>query len=436
MSGLMGQRSQSMVRVAAGSQTQVRWLNVHEFAGCEIMQKFDVPTARGGVATSVEEALQVAEELGGDDFVIKSQILAGGRGKGTFTNGFKGGVHMASSRDEVSEFANKMLGGRLVTKQTPPEGLEVNKLFITERVYVRRETYFAILLDRDSASPVLVASSEGGMNIEEVAETNPEKIFKEYIDIEVGPTDDQLERLAIGSGFRNEATPKAMEIFRNLYTLFEKTDSTQVEINPLAETHDGRVLCLDSKLNFDDNAAFRQKEVNEYRDESQEDPREVEAQKYGCEYVGLDGSIGCMVNGAGLAMATMDEIKLWGGEPANFLDLGGGATQERVSQAFQILHKDPQVKAILINIFGGIMRCDIIALGIINAAKHTQLSKPVVIRLEGTKVDEAKEVIEGCGLRLLNSDNLSDAASKACKIAQMRDMAEDIGVTVDFELSL
>eukprot|EP00455_Lapot_gusevi_P055929 TRINITY_DN9175_c0_g2_i1.p1 TRINITY_DN9175_c0_g2~~TRINITY_DN9175_c0_g2_i1.p1 ORF type:complete len:468 (+),score=133.20 TRINITY_DN9175_c0_g2_i1:74-1477(+) len=421
-------------------QQQIRRLNVHEYQGINLLRKYGVNVARGGVASTPQEAQKVAEELqqqGVSDFVVKAQVLAGGRGKGTFTSGLKGGVHVAISPDQVHEYASKMLGNRLVTIQSGPEGKPVNQVFVNERLYVRRENYLAFLLDRSSQGPVLVCSPRGGVNIEEVAHSHPEAILKIPIDIQQGITEAQAEKAAKFLQFNDPTTlPEAKTLIQRLYKLFIEKDCTLLEINPLAETPDRKVFCLDSKLNFDDNADFRQQELFELRDVAQEDPREVEASKSGLNYIGLEGNIGCLVNGAGLAMATLDIIKHHGGSPANFLDLGGGAGEKQVTSALALLNKDHHVKAILVNIFGGIMRCDVIALGLIKSATEIGLKKPIVIRLQGTKVNEAKQLIEESGLRMVMADDLDDAAQKAVRIADIVSMAQQINVKVSFELPL
>ena len=330
-----------------------------------------------------------------------------------------------------------MLGQPLITKQTGEEGKPCSKVFLAERVYSRRELYFAVLMDRTHGGPVLVASTAGGTSIEEVAAATPEKILTCPCDVLDGPTDAQLEDLAAGLGFKDEGLrAQAVHTFRKTYELFRDNDATLVEINPLVETPDAQLYICDAKLNFDDNAEFRQPEIFAARDTSQEDKREVDAAQHDLNYIGLDGSIGCMVNGAGLAMATMDIIKLHGGEPANFLDVGGGATKTQVQKAFEILNADQQVKAILVNIFGGIMRCDVIAQGIIGAAQEISLSKPVIVRLQGTNVEVATELIEGSGYRMIMADDLDDAAQKAVRIADIVKQAEQIQVGVSFELPL
>ena len=343
---------------------------------------------------------------------------------------------ISNSSDEAASFAGKMLGNTLVTKQTGKEGKPCNKVMLMERLYLRRETYFSILMDRQYNGPVMVGSPEGGMAIEDVAAATPEKIFTEPVDIIAGVQQEQVDRMAANLGYKGDQAVQAAEIMTSLYNTFIDTDATMIEINPFAETADGQVYVCDSKLNFDDNAEFRQEEVFGYRDRSQEDQREVEASQYDLNYIGLDGSIGCLVNGAGLAMATMDIIQLHGGAPANFLDVGGGATAAQVQKAFELLNADDSVKAILVNIFGGIMRCDVIALGIVNAAKEIGLGKPVIIRLQGTNVEEARALIESSGFRMIIADDLDDAASKAVRISDIVKQAEEIQIGVSFELPI
>ena len=419
---------------------QTRSLNVHEYVGIDIMRERGIAVPAGATASTPEEAREIYESgrlgTGSPDVVIKAQVLAGGRGKGTFKNGFKGGVHMCTNADEAYDFAKKMLGENLVTKQTGADGKPVNKVFLMERLYLRRETYFSILMDRGSNGPVMVASPDGGMNIEDVAAATPERIFKEPIDIMKGVQTEQVMRLAENMGFKGEQQEMAADIMAKLYNLFIETDATQVEINPFAETADGKVFVCDSKLNFDDNAEYRQKDIYAFRDRTQEDNREVEAAQYDLNYIGLDGSIGCLVNGAGLAMATMDIIQLHGGSPANFLDVGGGATANQVTKAFEILNADKEVKCILVNIFGGIMRCDVIAQGIVQAAGAIGMGKPVIVRLQGTNVEEAKQLIDASGFRMILADDLDDAAEKAVRIADIVTQAQEIQVGVSFELPL
>ena len=392
-------------------------MNIHEYQAKELLQKFDVATTRGRVATTLDEAEQIARELGDIDFVVKAQIHAGGRGKGSFKNGFKGGVHVRRTPDEVRDVASKMLGQILVTHQTGPSGRLVNKVLVAESADIAREIYFAVLLDRSTATPLIVASTEGGVEIEAVAAKSPEKIIREPIDPLAGLQPYQGRKLAKQLGFESSQLKNASKLFEGLYRTFIAYDCSMVEVNPLVLTSKGRVLALDAKFNFDDNAVYRHPEIGAMRDIAEEDPREVEASKHGLNYIGLDGDIACLVNGAGLAMATMDIIKFYGGEPANFLDVGGGATEEQVTEAFKILIADKKVKAILVNIFGGIMKCDVIAEGIINAAKTVKLSVPLVVRLEGTNVERGKQLLKGSGIELIAADDLADAAQKAVAAA-------------------
>ena len=422
---------------SASSSQPIRRFNIHEYQAVDLFHQYDIPTSRSKVASTADEAQRVAEQLNTGDYVVKAQVLAGGRGKGHFDSGFRGGVHTCISPASVHELAGAMLGHSLITHQTGPEGKPCNKVLVSERLYLRREAYFAILMDRESQGPVMVASPAGGMDIEKVAAETPHLIFKETVDLSKGPEDAKVERLAKAMGFSGQKqVQEAASVMKKLYKLFREKDSTLVEINPLAETHDGRVVTVDAKLNFDDNASFRQKPLFGLRDHSQEDKREVEADAAGLNYIGLDGNIGCLVNGAGLAMATLDVIKLQGGNPANFLDMGGGASKDQVMQAFQLLNQDEHVKAILVNIFGGIMRCDVIALGLIAAATQLGLKKPVVIRLQGTNVEEAKRLIDESGLRMLTADDLGEAAQKVVRVVDILKMAEDAHVKVNFELPL
>jgi succinyl-CoA synthetase beta subunit len=392
-------------------------MNIHEYQAKELLQKFDVATTRGRVASTLDQAEQIARELGDVDVVVKAQIHAGGRGKGTFTNGFKGGVHVRKTPAEVRDVAAMMLGQILVTHQTGPGGRQVNKVLVAESADIAREIYFAVLLDRATAAPVIVASNEGGVEIEAVAAKSPEKIIREPIDPLAGLQPFQTRKLAKQLGFEASQLKSVSKLFEGLYRTFIAYDCSMVEVNPLVVTAKGNVLALDAKFNFDDNALYRHPEIAALRDVAEEDPREIEASKHGLNYIGLDGNIACLVNGAGLAMATMDIIKFYGGEPANFLDVGGGATEEQVTEAFKILIADKKVKAILVNIFGGIMKCDIIAQGIINAAKTVKLSMPLVVRLEGTNVEAGKKLIADSGLAVIAADDLADAAQKAVKAA-------------------
>ena len=392
-------------------------MNIHEYQAKELLQKFDVATTRGRVASTLDQAEQIARELGDVEIVVKAQIHAGGRGKGTFTNGFKGGVHVRKTPADVRDVAAKMLGQILVTHQTGPGGRAVNKVLVAESADIAREIYFAVLLDRATAAPVIVASTEGGVEIEAVAAKSPEKIIREPINPLAGLQAFQTRKLAKQLGFESLQLKNASRLFEGLYRTLITYDCSMVEVNPLVLTTKGDVLALDAKFNFDDSALYRHPEIAAMRDVAEEDPREVEASKHGLNYIGLDGNIACLVNGAGLAMATMDIIKFYGGEPANFLDVGGGATEEQVTEAFKILIADKKVKAILVNIFGGIMKCDIIAQGIINAAKTLKLSVPLVVRLEGTNVEAGKKMIADSGLAVIAADDLADAAQKAVKAA-------------------
>ncbi|PYI83865.1 MAG: ADP-forming succinate--CoA ligase subunit beta [Verrucomicrobia bacterium] len=382
-------------------------MNIHEYQAKELLQKFDVATTHGKVAATVDEAEQIARELGAVDVVVKAQIHAGGRGKGTFKNGFKGGVHVRKTPEEVREVASKMLGQILVTHQTGSAGRMVNKVLVAESAEIAREIYFAVLLDRATAAPLIVASTEGGVEIETVAAKSPEKIIREAVDPLAGLQPFQTRKLAKQLAFESSQLKSASKLFERLYHTFIAFDCSMVEVNPLVVTTKGEALALDAKFNFDDNALYRHPEIAALRDIAEEDPREVEASKRGLSYIGLDGNIACLVNGAGLAMATMDIIKFYGGEPANFLDVGGGATEEQVTDAFKILIADKKVKAILVNIFGGIMKCDVIAQGIINAAKTVKLSEPLVVR----------QLLKESGLALIAADDLADAAQKAVAAA-------------------
>src|SRR5438105_1250099 len=395
-------------------------MNIHEYQAKELLQKFGVATTRGKVASSPEEAEQIAREIAPAEIVVKAQIHAGGRGKGTFANGFKGGVHLCKTPEEAREIAGKMLGQRLVTHQTGPAGRVVNKVLVAESAQIGREIYFAILLDRATAAPLLVASTEGGVEIETVAERSPEKIIREPTDPLAGLQPFQARKLAKQLNFESSQLKAASKLFDGLYKTFIGLDCSMVEVNPLVVTTSGGVLALDAKFNFDDNALYRHPDVAAMRDTAEEDPREVEASKHGLNYIGLHGNIACLVNGAGLAMATMDIIKYYGGNPANFLDVGGSATEEQVTEAFKILVADKRVEAILVNIFGGIMQCDVIAQGIINAAKTVHLSVPLVVRLEGTNVKKGKQLLKESGLALITADDLADAAQKAVEAASSK----------------
>ena len=389
-------------------------MNIHEYQAKQLLAKFGVTVPRGGVAYTPPEAETVANELGGPVWVVKSQIHAGGRGAGRFADNpdGKGGVRVVTSMDDVKESVGEMLGHVLVTKQTGPAGKEVKRVYIEEGCDIARELYLSILVDRSTSRVTLMASTEGGMEIEEVAEATPEKILKVSIDPATGMLPFHARKLAFGLGLEGKQVGTATRFMLALYDAFIKLDASMMEINPLVVTGDGDIIALDAKMNFDDNALFRHKDVEELRDEDEEDPAELEAARHELNYIKLDGNIGCMVNGAGLAMATMDIIKLYGGDPANFLDVGGGATKERVTTAFKLILSDPNVEGILVNIFGGIMRCDVIAEGVVAAAREVSLNVPLVVRLEGTNVELGKKILSESGLAIVSADDLAEAAEK------------------------
>lgn len=380
-------------------------MNIHEHQAKALLADFDVPILKGGVAFSVEEASKAAKDLGGPVWVVKAQIHAGGRGKA-------GGVKVVKSPEEVTEKADEILGKTLVTHQTGPEGKVVRRLYIEDGCRIAKEFYLSLLIDRASSRVTVMASSEGGVDIEDVAEKTPEKIIHLTIDPDSGLTPDQLQTFASGLGLEGGAGDEAGLVLKNLYRAFVDLDASLLEVNPLVLTEDDHIVVLDAKISFDENALFRHPDIAKLRDETEEDPMETKAKKIGLSYIKLDGEIGCMVNGAGLAMATMDIIKLKGSEPANFLDVGGGATREKVTEAFKIILSDAAVKGILVNIFGGIMRCDIIAEGIIAAAKEVHINVPLVVRLAGTKVKEGREILSNSGLAIIPADDLNDAAEK------------------------
>lgn len=386
-------------------------MNIHEYQAKELLRKYDIDVPRGVPAMSVDEAVKAAEILGGDIWVVKAQIHAGGRGKA-------GGVKVVKSVEEVRSEAERMLGMTLVTHQTGSEGREVNRLYIEDGCSIARELYLSVTLDRSTSRVMFVASREGGVEIEEVAEKTPEKIVKIEIDPACGMLPFHARKLAFALGLEGEAFKNGVKLMLNLYKAYLELDASMIEINPLVVTDEGKVMALDAKMNFDENALYRQKEVASMRDEDEEDEREKIANDNSLSYVALDGNIGCMVNGAGLAMATMDIIKLHGGRPANFLDVGGGADTQRVTTAFKIILSDQNVKAILVNIFGGIMRCNIIAEGIVAAAKDVNLNVPLVVRLEGTNVEEGKKILAGSGLPIISATDLGDAATKVVKELQ------------------
>ncbi|KAJ1109931.1 hypothetical protein NDU88_007288 [Pleurodeles waltl] len=393
--------------------TSRRWLNLQEYQSKKLMADHGVTVQRFFVADNANEALEAAKRLKAREIVLKAQILAGGRGKGEFTSGLKGGVHLTKNPDDIGPLTKQMIGYNLTTKQTPKEGVKVNKVMVAEALDISRETYLAILMDRACNGPVLVGSPQGGVDIEEVADKSPELIFKEEIDIFEGVKDCQAMKMADNLGFKGPLQHQAADQIKKLYNLFLKVDATQVEINPFGETPEGQVVCFDAKINFDDNAEFRQKEIFAMDDTSESDPIESEAASYDLKYIGLDGNIACFVNGAGLAMATCDIIDLHGGKPANFLDLGGGVKEAQVYQAFKLLTADPKVEAILVNIFGGIVNCAIIANGITKACRELGLKVPLVVRLEGTNVQEAKRILNESGLPISAASDLDDAAKKA-----------------------
>jgi succinyl-CoA synthetase beta subunit len=383
-------------------------MNIHEYQAKELLAKFGVAVPQGAVAYTAAEAVAAAKKLGGKVWAVKAQIHAGGRGKA-------GGVKLARSEDEVAAAANAMLGKRLVTHQTGPEGRDVKRVYVEAGCDIARELYLSLLVDRDSGRIMVMASSEGGMEIEEVAAHSPEKILRVSVDPAAGIQGFHARRLAFGLGLEGKQIAAFGRFVDAMYRAFVGLDCAIVEINPLVVTGAGDVLALDAKVSFDDSALFRHPELAKLRDESEEDPKELEASRYGLNYVALNGVIGCMVNGAGLAMATMDIIKLYGSAPANFLDVGGGATKERVTAAFKIILSDPNVEGILVNIFGGIMRCDVIAEGVVAAAREVKLSVPLVVRLEGTNVDLGKDILAKSGLPIISADNLADAAEKVVK---------------------
>jgi succinyl-CoA synthetase beta subunit len=380
-------------------------MNIHEFQAKEILRRFGVPVPRGLVASTPEEARRAATELGGATCVVKAQVHAGGRGKG-------GGVKVVKNAEEAAAKAREMLGKNLVTHQTGPAGREVRRVLVEEGLNIERELYLAMVLDRAQSRVSVICSSEGGVEIEEVAAKHPEKILKESIDPVIGLAGFQCRRLAYALGIPTALTNKTVAVMQGLYQAYEQCDASLAEINPLVITKEGQVIALDAKMNFDSNAFFRQKDIVALRDLNEEDPREIEASKYDLSYISLDGNIACMVNGAGLAMATMDIIKVYGGEPANFLDVGGGADKEKVAQAFRILLSDPRVRGVLINIFGGIMRCDVLAQGVVEAARELKIGVPLVVRMQGTNVEIGKKILADSGLAIISAETMSEAAEK------------------------
>lgn len=385
-------------------------MKIHEYQAKEILRKYNVTTPTGIACFSVNEAVQAAQQLGGEVWAVKAQIYAGGRGKG-------GGVKVAKSLEEVRQYAGEILNMRLITHQTGPEGQIVHRLFIEQGVQIEKEFYIGMVVDRGHQRVCLMASSEGGMEIEKVAAETPEKIYKVLIDPLTGLSQQQAEEVAQKIGIPKHSLSDAVALLQGLYQAFDETDASLLEINPLVLTAGHRVMALDAKMNFDDNALFRHPEIVALRDLDEEDPIEIEASKHEFSYIPLDGNIGCLVNGAGLAMATMDIIKLYGGNPANFLDVGGGATTEKVTEAFKLMLRNPKLQGILVNIFGGIMKCDVIAQGIVAAARDVQLMVPLVVRLEGTNVNLGKKILADSGLKTISADNMADAAQKAVSAA-------------------
>lgn len=415
---------------------QKRNLALHEYISHDILRKFGVDVPRGAPARSGEEAEKVARDLNVTDLVVKAQVLAGGRGKGQFDSGLRGGVRPVYDATEARMFAEQMIGHKLITRQTGPAGKICNVVYICERKFIRKEYYFAILMDRENQCPMIVASDQGGVDIETVAAENPSAIIKRSLPNSPNLDPHIAEELVDKLGFSSSSKPKAVDAIVKLYKVFNDCDATQVEINPLAETTDHKVLCMDAKLNFDDNAEFRHSDIFALRDISQEDPDEARAAKVGLNFIKLDGNIGCLVNGAGLAMATMDIIKLHGGEPANFLDVGGNANAEAIREAFSLITNDPKTTAIFVNIFGGIVRCDVIAKGLISVVSALNLNIPIICRLQGTNQGAAKEVINNSGLRIFSFDDLDEAAKKACRFSRVVEMAREADVNVSFELPL
>ncbi len=391
-------------------------MNIHEYQAKELFEKYGILCPKGHATDSKEKFESCIDRLGDGLIVVKSQIHAGGRGKGTFTDSFQGGVKLAKSREEALDFANRMLNNTLVTIQTGPAGREVQTVYFTEGADIDKEYYLAILMDRATSAPVVVASTEGGVEIEKVAEETPEKIFKAFVDPTIGLQPHQARNIAFKLGFEGKQAGECAKLIFNLYKMFWDKDADMVEVNPMISTPEGGVMALDAKVSFDSNALYRHKDIMAYRDLNEEDPKEIEASKYDLNYIALDGNIACLVNGAGLAMATMDIINHCGGEAANFLDVGGGATAEQVTAAFKIILSDPKVEGILVNIFGGIMQCDVIAQGVIEAAKAVELDKPLVVRLEGTNVNEGKKLLADSGIEITSADSLADAAQKIVDI--------------------
>jgi len=399
--------------------SQVRFLSVHEFRSASLLKQYGVGTPKGIAAFTPEEAYDAAKKLGTDDLVVKAQALTGGRGKGHFDTGYKSGVHLVKGAEEVKQVAKEMLNHQLITKQSGAAGKPVSAVYVVERKYPLHESYLSVVMDRKNQSTMIIASSEGGMSVEEVAKKNPDAIKKFPVNINEGVSDELATKIASGLGFTADAVPKAAADIKTLYKIFKEKDATQVEINPLTETKEHDIEWVDAKFNFDKSAAFRQKDVFAWRDVSQEDPDEVEASKYGLNFIKLNGNIGCLVNGAGLAMATMDVVKLYGGAPANFLDVGGASTPKTIEKAFELIMSEKNVNAIFVNIFGGIVRCDYVADGLINATKNLGLTVPIIARLRGTNLEIARKMIDNSGLKhLYLFSDLDEAAKKAVELGK------------------
>ncbi|XP_062907359.1 succinate--CoA ligase [ADP-forming] subunit beta, mitochondrial-like isoform X1 [Mobula hypostoma] len=432
--GLVGSSGLLSVFSLRQNQQQQRNLSLHEYLNIRLLEDAGISVPMGKVASTPQEAYDAAKVIGSRDFVVKAQVLAGGRGKGVFEGGLKGGVQIAYSPEQAQDITSQMIGKKLFTKQTGAKGRICNKVLICERRYTRKEYYFAIILDRIFQGPILIGSSQGGVNIEEVAMQSPEAIVKEPVDILKGATKEQAIKLAKKMGFPPDVIEDAAETMIKLYEIFGKYDASMVEINPMVEDASGIVMCMDAKINFDSYAAFRQKDIFAQQDWSQEDAQDKQAADSDLNYIGLDGNIGCLVNGAGLAMATMDILKLHGGAPANFLDVGGGATSQQVTEAIKLITSNKMVVAILVNIFGGIMRCDIIAKGIILAVEDLDLKIPIVVRLQGTQVDDAKALIAASNLKILGCDDLDEAAKMVVKLSEIMSLAKEAQVDVHFQL--
>ncbi|GMM51403.1 succinate--CoA ligase (GDP-forming) subunit beta [Starmerella bacillaris] len=423
-------------KVKFGPRTQLRYLNVHEYRAAQLFQRYGISIPPGKVAHSGEEAEKVTKELGEEDVAVKAQVLTGGRGKGVLDSGLKGGVRLVNSPYEAKLYADQMIGHNIYTKQTGPHGKPISAVYIVQRVFYRREAYLSILYDRAMQQPVIVASARGGGDIEQVAINEPDAVKKFPVSLDTGVTDEQAQAISQFLGFTPKAIAEGANVVKNLWKLFDERDCTLAEINPLVETVNNRIMALDAKLNFDDNAEFRQEEVFSWRDLTQEDPDEVAARQYNLNFIKLDGNIGCLVNGAGLAMATMDIVKLNDGNPANFLDCGGGATAKSIEEAFSLILKGNNVSAVFVNIFGGIVRCDAIAKGLIATAQNMGIKIPIVARLQGTNYQEADKLIQNSGLKIFTFPDLDEAAKKVVQFSDIVRVAREAKVDVSFELPL